>query len=69
MSKHSIQNDPEIQQWIENERIDYLIKSEAIGFAKFITNDTTFNDFVFMSKEIQEEIYQQFKLNDKITNT
>ena len=65
MSKHSIQNDPEIQQWMENERIDYLIKSEAIGFAKFITNDTTFNDFVFMSKEIQEEIYQQFKNENK----
>jgi len=57
MSKHSIQNDPEIQKWMESDRIEYLIKSEAIDFAKFITNDTTFNDFVFMSKEIQEEIY------------
>jgi hypothetical protein len=65
MSKHSIQNDPEIQQWMENNRIDYLIKSEAIDFAKFITNDTTFNDFIFMSKEIQEEIYQQFKRENR----
>ena len=61
MSKHSIQNDPEIEQWMENERIEYLMKSEAINFAKFVTNDITFNDFVFMSKEKQEEIYQQFK--------
>jgi hypothetical protein len=61
MSKHSIQNDPEIEQWMENERIEYLMKSEAINFAKFITNDIIFNDFVFMSKEKQEEIYQQFK--------
>ena len=65
MSKHSIQNDPEIQKWMENERIDYLIKSEAIDFAKFITNDTTFNDFVFMSKELQEEIYQEFKRENR----
>ena len=61
MSKHSIQNDPEIEQWMENERIEYLMKSEAINFAKFVTNDITVNDFVFMSKEKQEEIYQQFK--------
>jgi hypothetical protein len=67
MSKHSIQNDPEIQKWMESDRIEYLIKSEAIDFAKFITNDTTFNDFVFMSKEIQEEIYQQFKRENKRT--
>ena len=65
MSKHSIQNDPEIQKWMENDRIDYLKKSEAIAFAKFITNDTIFNDFVFMSKEIQEEIYQQFKRENR----
>lgn len=61
MSKHSIQNDHDIQQWIENSKIEYLMKSEAINFAKFITNDVTFNDFVFMSKEAQEEIYQEFK--------
>ena len=65
MSKHSIQNDPEIQKWMESDRIEYLIKSEAIDFAKFITNDTIFNDFVFMSKEIQEEIYQQFKRENR----
>lgn len=65
MSKHSIQNDLEIQQWMENESINYRIKSEAIEFAKFITNDTTFNNFVFMSKEIQEEIYQQFKRENR----
>jgi len=65
MSKHSIQNNPEIQQWIENSRIEYLIKSEAINFAKFITNNITFNDFVFMSKETQEEIYQQFKKENR----
>ena len=61
MGKHSIQNDPEIQQLIENNRIEHLMKTEAINFAKFITNDATFNDFVFMSKEAQEEIYQEFK--------
>ena len=61
MGKHSIQNDPEIQQLIENNRIEHLMKTEAINFAKFITNDVTFNDFVFMSKEAQEEIYQEFK--------
>jgi hypothetical protein len=65
MSKYSIQNDPEIEQWMENERIEYLMKSEAINFAKFITNDITFNDFVFMSKEKQEEIYQQFKRENR----
>lgn len=65
MSKHSIQNDPEIQKLMENDRIDYLIKSQAIEFAKFITNDTTFNDFVFMTKENQEEIYQQFKRENR----
>jgi hypothetical protein len=61
MNKHSIQNDPDIQQSVENSRIEYLMKSEAINFAKFITNDVTFNDYVFMSKEQQEKIYQEFK--------
>jgi|LakMenEpi03Aug12_release.lakeMendotaPanAssembly.Ray.scaffolds.fasta_scaffold3444804_1 hypothetical protein len=61
MSKHSIQNDHDIQQWIENSKIEYLMKSEAINFAKFITNDITFADFVFMSEEQQEKIYQEFK--------
>jgi len=28
MSKHSIQNDPEIQRWIENDRIEYMSKSK-----------------------------------------
>lgn len=65
MSKHSIQNDPNIQQWIENSRIEYLMKSEAINFAKFITNDIKFNDFVLMSKEQQEKIYQEFKKTDE----
>ena len=60
MNKNSIQNDPEIHQWIENSRIEYLMKSEAINFAKFITNDTTYSEFVFMSKETQEEIYQLY---------
>jgi len=61
MGKHSIQNDPEVQQLIEKNRIEHLMKTEAINFAKFITNNVAFNDFVFMSKEAQEEIYQEFK--------
>jgi hypothetical protein len=28
MSKHSIQNDPEIQQWIENNRIECMSKKQ-----------------------------------------
>ena len=60
MSKHSIQNDPEIQQWIENERINYLIKSQAIEFGIFLSQYTRFEDFGSMSKESQEQIYQKF---------
>ena len=29
MSKHSIQNDPEIEQWMENERIRYHNQSNV----------------------------------------
>jgi|LakMenEpi03Aug12_release.lakeMendotaPanAssembly.Ray.scaffolds.fasta_scaffold4850475_1 hypothetical protein len=64
MSKHSIQNDQEIQQLIENERIEYLKKSEAIEFAKFVSSDTTLDDFCSMSKDLQEKIYQSYK-NEK----
>ena len=60
MSKHSIQNDPEIQQWIENERINYLIKSQAIKFGIFLSQHTRFEDFGSTSKESQEQIYQKF---------
>jgi hypothetical protein len=60
MSKHSIQNDPEIQQWIENERINYLIKSQAIKFGIFLSQYTRFEDFGSTSKEFQEQIYQKF---------
>jgi hypothetical protein len=69
MSKHSIQNDPEIQQWmenerinylIENERINYLIKSQAIKFGIFLSQYTRFEDFGSTSKESQEQIYQKF---------
>ena len=28
MSKHSIQNDPEISRWMENERIEYMSKKQ-----------------------------------------
>jgi len=50
-----------VNRLIENSIIEHLMKTEAINFAKFITNDVTFNNFVFMSKEAQEEIYQEFK--------
>lgn len=42
MSKHSIQNDPDIQQWIENSRIEYLMKSKTINFAKFMNIDNKY---------------------------
>jgi len=35
-------------------------KTHAIEFAEFITNDTTFEDFCFMSEEQQEKIYELF---------
>jgi hypothetical protein len=60
MSKHSIQNDPEIQQWIENSRIEYLMKSEAIEFGIFLTNNVEFEDFWSMDRLIQEKIYSIF---------
>ena len=60
MSKYNIQNDSEIQQWMENERIEYLLKSQSIEFGIFLSNDITFEDFCFMSKGQQEEIYQLF---------
>ena len=65
MSKHSIQNDPEIQKWIENDRKEYKMKSHAIEFAEFVSNDSCFDDFWSMSKEHQEKIYHQF-LNQKV---
>ena len=65
MSKHSIQNDPEIQQWIENSNKEYLKKSYAIEFAEFVSNDPVFDDFWSMSKEHQEKIYQQFLNQNK----
>ncbi len=65
MSKHSIQNDPEIQQWIENDRKEYKMKSHAIAFAEFVSNDPVFDDFWSMSKEHQEKIYQQFLNQNK----
>ena len=64
MSKHSIQNDPEIQQWIENERRAMALKSRAIAFAEFVSNDVVFHHFWSMSKEHQERIYQEF-INQK----
>lgn len=64
MSKHSIQNDPEIQQWVENERRTMALKSRAIAFAEFVSNDPVFDDFWSMSKEHQERIYQEF-INQK----
>jgi hypothetical protein len=60
MSKYSIQNDSEIQQRMENERIEYLLKSQSIEFGIFLSNNITFEDFCFMSKGKQEEIYQLF---------
>jgi len=34
MSKHSIQNDLEIQKWIENQRIEYAIKENNAKILK-----------------------------------
>ena len=69
MSKHSIQSDPEIQKWMENERIEYLMKSDSIEFGIFLSNDIAFNDFCFMSREQQEEIYQSFLETKKTTES
>jgi hypothetical protein len=60
MSKHSIQNNPEIQQWVENSRIEYLMKSEAIKFGVFLTNNVEFRDFGSMDVLFQEKIYNIF---------
>jgi spore coat protein CotH len=64
MSKDSIQNDPEIQKWVEDTRQKYLLKSHAIEFGVFLSNDS-FDNFCYMSKELQEEIYKDFLQKNK----
>ena len=45
--------------------IDKEKKEQAIEFAVFVSNDTAFDDFCFMSKEHQERIYQEFLNQNK----
>jgi hypothetical protein len=60
MSKHSIQNDSEIQNWVEEQKRKYWQKSHSIKFAEFVTNHKEYEDFCFMSVEQQEKIYEEF---------
>jgi len=64
MSKYSIQNDTEIQQSIERNTRENLIKSRSIEFAVFLSNHNEFENFCFMNKELQEQIYLNF-INNK----
>tara|TARA_R110001632_G_C11242052_1_gene407796 strand:+ start:63 stop:209 length:147 start_codon:yes stop_codon:yes gene_type:complete len=41
------------------------IKEHAIKFAEYVNNDIVFDDFIFMSKEHQEEIYKEYLKNKK----
>jgi len=36
------------------------IKEHAIKFAEYVNNDIVYDDFVFMSKDDQEKIYQEY---------
>ena len=63
MSKHSIQNDPEIQQWIENNRIKYLMKSHAIEFVYFVLSNPLYKDT--FNPETDIEIYKEFLNQNK----
>ena len=40
-------------------------KENAIAFAEFVSNDVVFDDFCFMSKEAQDQIYQEFLNQNK----
>tara|TARA_R110000772_G_C13280508_1_gene437088 strand:+ start:1061 stop:1207 length:147 start_codon:yes stop_codon:yes gene_type:complete len=41
------------------------IKEHAIKFAEYVNNDIVFDDFIFMSKEHQEEIYKEYLKSKK----
>ena len=43
-------------------------KKNAILFAEFVSNDQVFDDFWSMSKEHQENIYQQYLNQNKDEN-
>ena len=42
-----------------------ILQRHAIEFAEFVSNDSVFDDFWHMSKEHQENIYQEF-INSRI---
>lgn len=68
MSKHSIQNDPEIQKWIENDRKEYKMKSHAIEFAEFSSrwcSENSSYEFDELHKETKDRVYKEF-LNQKV---
>ena len=41
------------------------IKEHAIKFAEYVNNDIVFDDFIFMPKEHQEEIYKEYLKSKK----
>ena len=42
------------------------IKEHAIKFAEYVNDDIVYDDFVFMSKEHQEKIYQEYLKSRKL---
>jgi len=44
------------------------IREHAIKFAEYVNDDIVYDNFVFMSEEMQNRIYQQF-LKDKLNQT
>ena len=42
------------------------IKEHAIKFAEYVNNDIVYDDFVFMSKDDQEKIYQEYLKSRKL---
>lgn len=41
------------------------VKEHAIKFAEYVNNDIVYDDFVFMSKEDQYLIYQEYLKSQK----
>jgi hypothetical protein len=60
MSKKNIKEILKEQRTVEVINQEYLLKSHAIKFAEFVSNDIHFDDFWSMSEEAQEEIYKTF---------
>jgi len=49
-----------IKTILNHEGLEGILQGHAIEFAEFVSNDSVFDDFWSMSKEHQENIYQQY---------